>query len=164
MPDRSMCCPDSYFCENHDFFFQDTLKNIKLKRTAFIWNRNLLFHYKCLFWPSEVFTSNRRTSSWLQIIGWQTIALKLHVLLWGDNKERIWALLTAGRSPFLLSFSFLEKQQLCFTVLHLILDPPSVVHVISKYLHCYYFPSACIRCSSVWVCFKTGSYSDCNKK
>ncbi len=31
------------------FFFQDSKVNRKFKRAAFIWNRNLLWHYKCLY-------------------------------------------------------------------------------------------------------------------
>ncbi len=40
-----------FFCGNPDIyiFFQDFLINRKFKRTAFIWNRSLLYYYKSLY-------------------------------------------------------------------------------------------------------------------
>ncbi len=42
-----------WMCKNVIYYafsiFQDSLMNRKLKRTAFIWNRKLLKHYKCIY-------------------------------------------------------------------------------------------------------------------
>ncbi len=49
-------CAAQYFCENQDtVFFQDTLVNIKFKRTAFIWNIifcNIIYCHYNQFNPS----------------------------------------------------------------------------------------------------------------
>ncbi len=46
---KTVVLPNIFEKTETNFIFQDFWMNIKFKRTTFIWNINLLLHYKCLY-------------------------------------------------------------------------------------------------------------------
>ncbi len=95
-----------------------------------------------------MFTSNRRPSSWLQIIGWQTISLKLHVLLWFDNKEGFGVFSPLDACLFFVILfveQFLENPALFYSIA----PSSSVSHVSEKQIQLFDFTVSIPR-YSVW--------------